>query len=182
MVSWGVKKPSNCVVYNFREIWYTDNMKIYANELERIIETKVKPNLKAIYNMRIKGLKDRHIAQFLGCSNEMFQRALEQEKTLNDVYNDATVLLCSELRNVAIQRALGSDGKTDKDGNEVGPDANLALRLLEKLDPQFSRGEEVKVVVSVEDIIHELNKKRQLENEKKEEIIKRNEEKGIDVI
>jgi predicted DNA-binding antitoxin AbrB/MazE fold protein len=112
----------------------------------------------------------------------MFQRALEQEKTLNDVYNDATVLLCSELRNVAIQRALGSDGKTDKDGNEVGPDANLALRLLEKLDPQFSRGEEVKVVVSVEDIIHELNKKRQMENEKKEEIIKRNEEKGIDVI
>ena len=157
-------------------------MKIYANDLERVIETKIKPNLKAIYNFRIKGLKDRHIAQFLGISLQQFLKALEQEETLRDAYNDATLILCSELRNVAIQRALGTDGKTDKDGNEIGPDANLAVRLLERLDPQFSKGEEVKVVVSVEDVIHQLNEKRRIETEKKEQIIKKNEDKGLDVI
>jgi hypothetical protein len=158
-------------------------MKIYANEIERIIETKIKPNLKAIYNFRIKGLKDRHIAQFLGISLHQFLQALEQETTLQEAYNDATLILCSELRNVAIQRALGTDGKTDKDGNEIGPDANLAVRLLEKIDPQFStKGEEVKVVISVEDVIHQLNEKRRMELEKKDEIIKKNEDKGLDVI
>jgi hypothetical protein len=158
-------------------------MKIYANEVERIIETKIKPNLKAIYNFRIKGLKDRHIAQFLGISLHQFLQALEQETTLQEAYNDATLILCSELRNVAIQRALGTDGKIDKDGNEIGPDANLAVRLLEKIDPQFStKGEAVKVVISVDDVIHQLNEKRRMELEKKDEIIKKNEDKGLDVI
>jgi hypothetical protein len=158
-------------------------MKIYNNEQERIIETKIKPNLKAIYNMKIKGLKDRHIAQFLGISVHQFQQALESEPVLKDAYNDATMILCSELRNVVISRALGTDNKTDKDGELVGPDANLALRVLEKIDPQFSKQEnEVKLVVSVEDIIHELNEKRRLEVEKKDELIKKNEEKGLDII
>jgi hypothetical protein len=158
-------------------------MKIYNNEQERIIETKIKPNLKSIYNMRIKGLKDRHIAQYLGISVHQFQKALEAEPTFRDAYNDATLILCSELRNVVISRALGTDNKTDKEGELVGPDANLALRVLEKIDPQFSKQEnEVKVVVSVEDIIHQLNEKRRVEIEKKEELIKKNEEKGLDII
>jgi hypothetical protein len=158
-------------------------MKIYNSEHERIIETKIKPNLKAIYNMKIKGLKDRHIAQFLGISVHQFQQALEGEPLLKDAYNDATMILCSELRNVVISRALGTDNKTDKDGELVGPDANLALRVLEKIDPQFSKQEnEVKLIVSVEDIIHELNEKRRLEIEKKDELIKKNEEKGLDII
>lgn len=158
-------------------------MKIYNSEQERIIETKIKPNLKSIYNMKIKGLKDRHIAQFLGISVHQFQQALEAEPVLKDAYNDATMILCSELRNVVISRALGTDNKVDKDGEPVGPDANLALRVLEKIDPQFSKQDnEVKVIVSVEDIIHELNEKRRLEIQKKEEIIKKNEEKGLDVI
>jgi hypothetical protein len=158
-------------------------MKIYANELERIVETKIKPNLKSIYNMRIKGLKDRHIAQFLGISLHQFLQALESEPILKDAYNDATLILSSELRNVVISRALGTDNKLDKDGMPVGPDANLALRVLEKIDPEFSKQkEEVKVVISVEDVIHELNEKRRLEIEKKEELIKKNEEKGLDII
>lgn len=158
-------------------------MKLYTDPMEQMIETKIKPNLKAIYNMRIKGLRDKHIAQFLGVTTMMFQKALNDCELLQDVYHDATLLLCSELRDVAIGRALGTDNKKDKDGNILGPDANLALRVLEKLDPQFSRDkQEVKVTISVEDVIHELNEKRRLEHEKSEEIIKKNEEKGIDII
>lgn len=147
-----------------------------------VIETKIKPNLKAIYNMRIKGLRDKHIAQFLGISNAMFQKALNNDENLKGIYNDATVLLCSELRDVAISRALGTDGKTDKDGIEVGPDANLAVRLLEKLDPAFSKKEEVTINITVEDIIKQLNEKRRLEYEKQEAIVEKNKEKGIDII
>lgn len=161
---------------------YNTTMKIYSNELEKVIETKIKPNLKTIYNMRIKGLKDKQISKFLGISNAMFERALEQEETLQDVYHDATLLLCSELRNVAINRALGTDGKMDKDGNEVGPDANLAIRLLEKIDPQFSKQEEVTINITVEDIIKQLNEKRRSEEEQAKKIKEKNEARGLSVI
>lgn len=161
---------------------YNTTMKIYSNELEKVIETKIKPNLKTIYNMRIKGLKDKQISKFLGISNAMFERALEQEETLQDVYHDATLLLCSELRNVAINRALGTDGKMDKDGNEVGPDANLAIRLLEKIDPQFSKQEEVTINITVEDIIKQLNEKRRSEEEQANKIKEKNEARGLSVI
>lgn len=161
---------------------YNTTMKIYSNELEKVIETKIKPNLKTIYNMRIKGLKDKQISKFLGISNAMFERALEQEETLQDVYHDATLLLCSELRNVAINRALGTDGKMDKDGNEVGPDANLAIRLLEKIDPQFSKQEEVTINITVEDIIKQLNEKRRSEEEQSKKIKEKNEARGLSVI
>ena len=157
-------------------------MKIYSNELERVIELKIKPNLKTIYNMRIKGLKDKQISKFLGISNKMFEQALEQEETLQDVYHDATLLLCSELRNVAINRALGTDGKVDANGNEVGPDANLALRLLEKIDPQFSKKEEVVVNITVEDIIRQLNEKRRIEMEEKTKLVEKNEAKGLVIV
>lgn len=157
-------------------------MKLYSNELERIIETKIKPNLKVIYNMRIKGLKDKQIAKYLGISVAMFEKAIEQDESIGDVYNDATLLLCSELRNVAINRALGTDGKLDGNGNEVGPDATLALRLLEKLDPQFSKKEEVVVNVTIEDIISKLNMKRREEIEHAQQVIAKNEAKGLKVV
>jgi hypothetical protein len=157
-------------------------MKLYNNELERIVETKMKPNLKTIYNMRIKGLKDKQIAKFLGISVKMFEKAIENSEVVGDVYNDATLLLCSELRNVAISRALGTDGKTDHNGIEVGPDASLAVRLLEKLDPQFSKKEEVVVNVSIEDIISKLNAKRREELETKTQLIQKNEAKGLKVV
>jgi hypothetical protein len=157
-------------------------MKLYSNELERIIETKIKPNLKVIYNMRIKGLKDKQIAKYLGISVAMFEKAIEQDESIGDVYHDATLLLCSELRNVAINRALGTDGKVDGNGNEVGPDATLALRLLEKLDPQFSKKEEVVVNVTIEDIISKLNMKRREEIEHAQQVIAKNEAKGLKVV
>lgn len=157
-------------------------MKLYSNELERIIETKIKPNLKVIYNMRIKGLKDKQIAKYLGISVAMFEKAIDQDESVGDVYNDATLLLCSELRNVAINRALGTDGKVDGNGNEVGPDATLAIRLLEKLDPQFSKKEEVVVNVTIEDIISKLNMKRREEIENAQQVIAKNEAKGLKVV
>lgn len=157
-------------------------MKLYSNELERIIETKIKPNLKVIYNMRIKGLKDKQIAKYLGISVAMFEKSIEQDESIGDVYHDATLLLCSELRNVAINRALGTDGKMDGNGNEVGPDATLALRLLEKLDPQFSKKEELVVNVTIEDIISKLNMKRREEIENAQQVIAKNEAKGLKVV
>lgn len=157
-------------------------MKLYSNELERTIETKIKPNLKVIYNMRIKGLKDKQIAKYLGISVAMFEKAIENDESVGDVYNDATLLLCSELRNVAISRALGTDGKVDTNGNEIGPDASLAIRLLEKLDPAFSKKEEVVVNVTIEDIIQKLNAKRREEIDMQQELIEKNEAKGLKVV
>ena len=156
-------------------------MKLYSNELERIIETKIKPNLKVIYNMRIKGLKDKQIAKYLGISVAMFEKAIENDDSVGDVYHDATMLLCSELRNVAISRALGTDGKVDGNGQEVGPDASLAIRLLEKLDPVFSKKEEVTINITVEDVIKQLNNKRREEIETQKELIEKNEARGLKV-
>ncbi len=141
-------------------------MKVFTTEMEKIIETKVKPNLKDIYNLRIKGLTDRHIAQYIGISLKQFLQVLDETELLQDVYNDATTLLCSELRNVVIERALGTDGKTDRDGDKVGPDANLALRVLEKLDPQFKQKTEINInTITVEQVIKRLNEQRRLELE-----------------
>ena len=154
-----------------------------TDRMDSLINIKIKPNMKAIYNMRVKGLPDRMIAKFLGCSERDFRKAIDESEELQEVYNDATILLCSELRDVVIGRALGKDGKTDKDGNELGPDSNLAMRVLEKIDPQFSKKEETNVmVVTVEDIIRELNEKRRQEIEKAKEIEMRNAEKGYDII
>ena len=149
-------------------------MKIYTNELEKVVETKIKPNLKVIYNMRIKGLKDKQIAKYLGITTAMFEKAIENDESVADVYNDATLLLCSELRNVAINRALGTDGLGE-------PDAKIALRILEKLDPQFSKKEEVTVNITVEDVIRQLNDKRRNEIEMQQKIIEKNEAKGLKV-
>jgi len=154
-----------------------------SDRMDSLINIKIKPNMKAIYNMRVKGLPDRMIAKFLGCSERDFRKAIDECEELQEVYNDATILLCSELRDVVIGRALGKDGKTDKDGNELGPDSNLAMRVLEKIDPQFSKKEETNVmVVTVEDIIRELNEKRRQEIEKAKEIEMKNVEKGYDII
>lgn len=155
-----------------------------SDRMDSLINIKIKPNMKAIYNMRVKGLPDRMIAKFLGCSERDFRKAIDESEELQEVYNDATILLCSELRDVVIGRALGKDGKTDKDGNELGPDSNLAMRVLEKIDPQFSKKEETNniMVVTVEDIIRELNEKRRQEIEKAKEIEMRNVEKGYDII
>lgn len=150
-------------------------MKLYTGELDKIIEVKIKPNLKLIYELKIKGLKDKHIATALGITTKYFLEAMEVMPELKDTYDDAVLLLCSRLREVAIDRALGLDGKTDKDGELVGPDANLAVRLLEKLDPAFQKKQESVVTVTVEHVIHEISEKRRIEAEKRARIAKKHE-------
>lgn len=154
-------------------------MKLYTDEMERIIENKIKPNMMVIYRMRTQGLKDRHIATALGITTSQFGRAMEQYPEAKEVYDDATILLCSRLREVAIDRALGTDNKLDKDGNPVGPDANLAVRLLEKLDPTFGNNQEVHVTVTIEDVVRQLNAKRRDEEEARRVVIEKNEHKGL---
>jgi len=156
-----------------------DTMKIYTSELERVIEDNIKPNLKMIYNLKIKGMKDKHIANALGISVGKFLEAKEAYGELKEVYEDAFLLLCSRLRDVAISRALGTDGREDKDGKMVPADANLALKLLERLDPLFSEKKEEKVSVTIEYIIHELSEKRKAERIEQERIITKNEARGV---
>lgn len=147
-----------------------DNMKLYTNEIDAIIENKIKPNMKMIYDMKTRGLTDRQISKGLGISTKMFHKAMEEYEELSEIYNQATQLLCSQLREVAFERALGTDGKVDKDGNAVGPDANLAVRLLEKLDPEFGKKETDKNVnVTVEHVIKQISSKRRKEIEEDEE-------------
>ncbi len=145
-------------------------MKLYTNELDMVIESKIKPNLKKIYDLKIRGLKDKHIASSLGITTKQFIEAMDLSPELKDVYEDAMMLLCSKLREVAIERALGMDGKVDKDGIPVGADANLAVRLLEKLDPAFQKKQEVEVHVTVEHVIHAISEKRREEEEKRKAI------------
>lgn len=152
-------------------------MKIYDSEFEVMVETKIKPNLKDIYKLRTEGLSDKNIAKFLGISLKKFLQVLDETTILEEVYDDATQLLCSKLRNVVIERALGTDKKTDRDGNLIGPDASLALRVLEKLDPEFKQKVEINHnVVTIEEVIKRLNEQRRLELNKTEVIEHKNEE------
>lgn len=143
-------------------------MKMYDNEFDRIIEAVIKPNLRTIYDMKIRGLKDRHIAKKLGISLKLFMRAVDEFQELKELYQDATTLLCSKLRNVVVERALGEDNKTDKDGKLLGPDHNLAFKMLEKLDPEFSKRETTNVTITVEDVIRQIGNNRKEEDEDEE--------------
>lgn len=140
----------------------------YMNMYEKkdyIIEHKIKPNLKKIHDLKVRGLKDKYIAQALGITLKEFLLAKENYEVLNDTYNDAMELFCSELTDIVVNRALGIDGRLDKDGELLPPDEKLAFRLLEKLDSRFSVKSEVKQTITIESIIKGLS------NKKKEEII-----------
>jgi hypothetical protein len=88
---------------------------------------------------------------------------------LNDTYNDAMEIFCAELTDIVVLRALGQDGRKDKDGNLLPADEKLAFKLLEKLDPRFSFKGEIKQTVTIENIIKEITNKRNSEIELEEE-------------
>jgi len=157
-------------------------MNLYTSAVELAIENKIKPNLQLIYRMKTQGLKDRHIAAALGIATKTFGEALEMYEELKEIYDDAQILLCSRLRAVAIDRALGLDGKRDKDGMLIGPDANLAVRLLEKLDPSFGDTKIVDVHITVEEVVHQLNAKRRAELEEVQRVVDKNEAKGLTLV
>jgi len=127
------------------------------------IETKIKPNLKEIYRLKTEGVNDKMMAKFLGMTGAQFQYALDNFQPLKDIYDNAMTMLCQKLSNVVINRALGTDGKVDKDGQEIGPDSNLAMRMLEKLDPRFKQTKDFTVTLRIEDVIREISDKRKNE-------------------
>lgn len=157
-------------------------MKLYETQFEQIIETKIKPNLKVIYNLKIQNVKDKYIAQALGISVKDFQKALEVNEDVKEIYEDAMMILVSNLRDIVFSRALGTDGKTDKDGNLLGPDAELAFKILGKLDNTFANKVEVKETLTIEHVIREIAERKQAQLEVKETVIAKNVAKGIEVM
>lgn len=136
-------------------------MNIYSDRENLIIEAKIKPNLKLIYDMKVRGLSDKYIAKALGISLKEFLRVKETYELLNDTYNDAMEILASELTDIVVGRALGKDGRKDKDGNPLPPDEKLAFKVLEKIDSRFSSKQEVKQTVTIESFIRSIAKKQQ---------------------
>ena len=131
-------------------------MNLYTDKRTQLIETKIKPNIKMIYDMKVKGLKDKYIAQALGISLKEFLDAKEHNELFSDTYNDAMMIFSSELMDVIVGRALGTDGRKDKDGNLLPPDEKLAWGLLQKIDNRFSVKAEVKQTVTIESIIRRI--------------------------
>ena len=135
-------------------------MKLYTDRQSQLIETTIKPNIKLIHDMKIRGLKDKYIAQALGISVKDFLEVKESYELLNDTYNDAMEIFCAELTDIVVGRALGVDGRVDKEGNKLPPDEKLAFKLLEKLDSRFSVKAEIKQTVTIESIIRGITEKR----------------------
>lgn len=135
-------------------------MRMYSGRESDIIEKVIKPNLKLIHQLKIKGLKDKYIAQALGISVKEFLSVKESYEVLNDVYNDAMEILCSQLTDIVVSRALGQDGRVDKDGNPLPPDEKLAFKLLEKLDGRFANKQEIKQTFTIESIIKKISANR----------------------
>lgn len=116
---------------------------------EQIEQNKVLRNLKQLYELRIRGLSDGRIAQALGITKQALMKAIESNEEIKSVYEDATMLLCAELRAVVIDRALGRDGNP--------PDASLAFKVLTHIDADFKKATETSNNITIEHIIRQLN-------------------------
>lgn len=132
-------------------------MRLFTNQQDLIYETKIKPKIKMIYDMKVNGLSDKYIAQALGITTLMFQKIKDNYPLLKNTYDDAMELLCSQLNDVVVKRALGTDGRVDKDGNLLPPDEKLAFRLLEKFDPRYKTKSETQIGITIEELIRQVN-------------------------
>lgn len=121
-------------------------------------ENKILRNLALLYDLRIRGLGERQIAKALGISAPCLKRMIEHNETIRDTYEDANMILCSQLRAVVIDRALGK--AVDLDGNPMLADANLAFKVLTHIDPDFKNKptEPTEQNITVEHIIRQLSK------------------------
>ena len=134
---------------------------MYTDKQTQIVETKIKPNIKMIHDMKVRGLKDKYISQALGISVREFLEVKESYELLKDTYNDAMEIFCAELTDIVVARALGVDGRLDKDGTKLPPDEKLAFKLLEKLDSRFSVKAEIKQTLTIESIIKGIAEKKE---------------------
>lgn len=132
-------------------------MRLFTNQQDLIYETKIKPNIRLIYDMKVNGLSDKYIAQALGITALMFQKIKDNYPLLKDAYDDAMEILCSQLNDVVVKRALGTDGRVDKDGNLLPPDEKLAFKLLEKFDPRYKTKSETQIGITIEELIRQVN-------------------------
>lgn len=132
-------------------------MRLFTNQQDLIYETKIKPNIRLIYDMKVNGLGDKYIAQALGITTLMFQKIKDNYPLLADTYDDAMELLCSQLNDVVVKRALGTDGRTDRDGNLLPPDEKMAFKLLEKFDPRYKTKSETQIGITIEELIRQVN-------------------------
>jgi hypothetical protein len=132
-------------------------VRLFTNQQDLIYETKIKPKIKMIYDMKVNGLSDKYIAQALGITTLMFQKIKDNYPLLKNTYDDAMELLCSQLNDVVVKRALGTDGRVDKDGNLLPPDEKLAFRLLEKFDPRYKTKSETQIGITIEELIRQVN-------------------------
>ena len=132
-------------------------MRLFTNQQDLIYETKIKPKIKMIYDMKVNGLSDKYIAKALGITTLMFQKIKDNYPLLKNTYDDAMELLCSQLNDVVVKRALGTDGRVDKDGNLLPPDEKLAFRLLEKFDPRYKTKSETQIGITIEELIRQVN-------------------------
>lgn len=144
-------------------------MKLYTNRKDQIIEENIKPNLRLIYDMKIRGLKDKYIAQAVGISVKEFLEAKESYEVLKDTYDDAMSILTSKLTDIVVLRALGVDGRVDKEGNLMPADEKLAFKLLEKLDSRFSSKQEIMQTITIENVIKSIARGKEKIEEGEEE-------------
>ena len=137
---------------------------IYNDKIDRIIEETIKPNLKQIIEMKFYNLPDRQIARAYNITHGELMECVNRFDTLREQFEDANRIMNAKLRKVVIERALGTDGREDKDGYMVPANENLAFKILEKTDVDFKPSMKTTVEFRVEDIIKKVS------NERKEKI------------
>ena len=64
------------------------------------------------------------------------------------------------MTNVVVARALGEDGRVDKDGNLIPADEKLAFEVLKKIDPRFKERSEKQITFTIETVIKEIERER----------------------
>ena len=124
-------------------------MMIYDERDDAILEKVIKPRMKEIHGMKVKGVSDRNIAAWLGISERDFRRIKEEYEPLKNAYDDGMEILKGSLIDVVMDKALGLNGK---EADEI-----LAWDVLQRLDKRFSKEKEVKATITIEQLVKEIH-------------------------
>lgn len=79
-----------------------------------IYDTKIKPNLRLIENLRSEGKDIREVADFLGIKYATFNEYLNRYEDLLDAWIDGEHILAERLEATAMRVALGYDYEEKK--------------------------------------------------------------------
>ena len=134
--------------------------KMYLDKVEEAYNKKILGKIDIVVELRKLGHDDIKLAKVCGVSLYEFRGALERFEVFRQAYEYAEKDLIANLRNIVYGRALGTDGKTNDNGQLLGADANLALRLLSKIDPAFRGDEQATAGINtIEAFIRKVNQK-----------------------